>query len=175
MIRFRLTPLGHLDQVEPTRTRPLVVPLSPLSSDYRRAIATPTESRTPFDVDPDAIDRALAGHANTQNALEALAASRGCETRSPGLGDPNFDLAWRRPDGSVVVVEVKSLTSSNQLGQLRLGLGQVLDYAHELRETEPNVSAVLAVEHEPLSERWVHICADNGVTLVWPATFETLF
>jgi hypothetical protein len=168
-------PLGHVDHVEPTRTRPLIVPLGPLADPYVPAVAKPTETRLPFDVDPDAIDRGLVGHAETQSLLEKLAAAEGCDTKSPGIYDPNFDLAWRLPDGSVVVVEVKSLTDFNERGQIRLGLGQVLDYAHQLRELEPNVSAVLAVEKEPLSDRWVHVCADNGVTLVWPAVFSRLF
>lgn len=175
VIRFRLMPLGFVDQVEPTGTRPLIVPLQPLQDDYVRAEPSPVASGTPFEVDPDAVDRALAGHANTQNALANLAAAHGCETKSPGFADPNFDLAWRRPDGSVVVVEVKSLTDTNELGQVRLGLGQVLDYAHQLRETEPSVTAALALEKQPLSDRWIHVCADNGVTLVWPGTFEALF
>lgn len=175
VIRFRLVPLGLLDHVEPTRTRPLVVPPGPLATQYRPAETTASESRQPFEVDPDVIDRALLGHARTQNALAAFATAMGCVTYSPGLGDPYFDLAWRTPYGSVVVVEVKSLTDGNEVGQIRLGLGQVLDYAHELREAEPSVRAVLAVEREPLSPRWVRVCADSGVTLVWPEMFDTLF
>jgi hypothetical protein len=95
-------------------------------------------------------------------------------THSPGAADPNFDLAWRRPNGGAVV-EVKSLTSSNEVGKIRLGLGQVLHYAHQLRQTEPTLTAVLALEAEPSSPRWVDVCVTAGVILVWPATFQTLF
>jgi hypothetical protein len=43
----------------------------------------------------------------------------------------DFDLAWLEAE-VLIAVEVKSLTEVNQDRQLRLGLGQVLDYQHIL-------------------------------------------
>jgi hypothetical protein len=102
-----------------------------------------------------------------------LARSRGAETRSPGTADPDFDLAWKQGD-IVTVVEVKSLTDTNQDGQLRLGLGQVLDYQHRLELNGCSTRAVLAVEKEPNDSRWTEICGNHGVNLVWPEIFGEL-
>jgi hypothetical protein len=46
---------------------------------------------------------------------------------------PNFDIAWI--DGSRVFVgEVKSMTPDNEEEQLRLALGQVLRYEHQVSQ-----------------------------------------
>ncbi len=86
--------------------------------------------RGSVDIDPAAVERALAGHRRTQNALAKFIAGRGLKPLSPD-GTPDFDLAWE--DGRVLfVAEVKSVTDINEEGQLRLGLGQVLRYRHAL-------------------------------------------
>lgn len=65
----------------------------------------------------------------------------------------------------VTIVEVKSLSGADEAQQLRLGLGQVLDYRARLRPQR----AVLAVEHEPSDpHHWTHISRDVGIELVWP-------
>lgn len=175
VIMFRLRPVGELVATDAGPARPLTIPHTRLSSPYRRATVTRSERSEPFAVDPDVIDRGLQGHVDTQNQLEAAAAAAGMATFSPGPADLNFDLAWRQMDGTVFVAEVKSLTASNQTGQIRLGLGQILDYAHALRNVGEQVVAVLAVEAEPQSGRWLDVCASVGVQLVWPETFAHLF
>lgn len=65
------------------------------------------------------------GCAVTQNSLAGHVRRRGWEPRSPGPGEPNFDLALV-VNGIAWVAEVKSLTEANEEKQLRLGLGQVL-------------------------------------------------
>ena len=75
----------------------------------------------------------------------------------------------------MTVVEVKSLTSANEAGQIRLGLGQVLDYQHQLDQAGAKVQAVLAVECAPTGEHWLVLCRRHGVQLVWPDTFNLLF
>ena len=127
----------------------------------------------PFSYDPGLRERGLRGHARTQNHLAAQVRRRGLEPLRP-RGEPNFDIAWR--NGEVLfVAEVKSLTPANQEKQLRLGLGQVLRYRNLLESGQDEVVAVLAVEHEPSDARWLSLCADLGVRLVWPGTFEQLF
>ena len=177
VITFRLVPRGEVEPVPAGRStgRRNVRPQPPqLSRAYLPADqAHASAPRDPFQVDPDAVDRGLVGHARTQNALAGVAESHGFAPLSPASPDPDFDLAWRTIQGCVVV-EVKSLTNANESRQLRLGLGQVLDYAHSLRRTWSHVLPVLAVEREPTEDRWIAICEGAGVRLVWPAIFESV-
>lgn len=94
--------------------------------------------------------------------------------RSPRPGEPAFDLAWEGGD-AIVVAEVKSLTDRNEEKQLRLALGQVLRYAHLLGAKGRPVRCVIAAERQPADGSWSELCAAADVTLVWPATFATLF
>ena len=168
VLQFRLRPVGVVRQVEPTGTRPVIEPPRPISSQYR--VAVPIKGARPprpFEIDPDKIDRALKGHADTQDRLAEICQRHGFDPCSPGPGDPNFDLAWRCADGSSVVVEVKSLTAANEAGQLRLGLGQVLDFADALRRSGTQSLPVLAVEAQPRDSRWVEICANCRPPVSW--------
>jgi hypothetical protein len=137
-------------------------------TDYREADEDATTAgRDPFEVDPNLVDRALRGHATTQNALANLLRSRSLTPRSPLPGEPQFDIAWR--DGqSLFVAEVKSLTRRNEEQQLRLGLGQVLRYRNLLADGHRKVVAILAVERAPSDERWLALCGELSVRLVWP-------
>ena len=179
VVTFRLRPVGvAVPGVTPGgAARRIVHPRpAPLATPYRPADeAVASAPRDPFEVDPEAVDRGLIGHAATQNELATWVEAAGLEPLSPGPSDPDFDLAWRVP-GACVVAEVKSLTNTNQDGQLRLGLGQVLDYRYQLLSAgHSSVRAVLAVEMEPASPRWLEICVRSGVTLTWPDRFEDLF
>jgi hypothetical protein len=86
--------------------------------------------------------------------------------------------AWRigvKNDGTTFnVAEVKSLTSGNETGQLRLGLGQVLHYAMLLSANGRAVRPVLAIERAPTDLRWIALCGAHGVLLVWPGEFDLL-
>jgi hypothetical protein len=127
----------------------------------------------PFAVDPNVIDRGSRGHARTQNALAEWAAARGYRPTRPGLGQPDYDVAWLAGD-VLFVAEVKSLTRANEVRQLRLGLGQVLHYRYLLATTGRAVRAVLAVEREPSDDAWKDLCTSLGVQLVWPSVFDAL-
>jgi hypothetical protein len=63
-----------------------------------------------------------------------------------------------------VVIEVKSLSEEHAVHQLRLGLGQVLHYAHVLL-VDRQVSPALAVPSAPPSE-WAGVCEAAGVQLI---------
>jgi hypothetical protein len=166
---------------EATATDPTDAPLRPRPPG--RADATPgtsyreadedatTAGRDPFEIDPTLVDRALRGHATTQNALAKLLRTRDLAPRSPLPGEPQFDIAWL--DGqSLFVAEVKSLTKRNEEQQLRLGLGQVLRYRNLLADGHSKVVAVLAIERAPSDERWLTLCRELGVRLVRPPSFE---
>lgn len=125
-----------------------------------------------FEVDPDVIDRGTTAHKDIQDALADALAARGLVPLSPVGADPRFDVAWKHY-GVAFVVEVKSLTDVNEEKQLRLGLGQVLTYAHLLdwpgvQSTRP----VLAVERQPAADHWTTLCAEHDVILTWPDAFE---
>jgi hypothetical protein len=175
VVTFRLRPLGESAVVDPARPARRVVserPKPTLATPYRPAHESPAvDAPSPFAVDPNEVDRALAAHAKTQNALEHHARGLGFQTYSPGPSDPDFDLAWQDGD-SIVVAEVKSLTTRNERGQLRLGLGQVLDYEQTIRQAGMSVTCVLCVERAPADAAyWLELCARLGVRLVWPPAF----
>ncbi len=121
----------------------------------------------PFAVDPDVLDRGIGAHKRTQNAVARLLGAAGVTPLSHRpQEDPPFDIAWR-VDGTLYVGEVKSLTVANEEKQLRLGLGRVLRYAHQLGEDAPTVEAVLIAEREPADPTWTDLCNSLGVRLVW--------
>jgi hypothetical protein len=141
---------------------------------YRRADEESAAApRDPFTIDPDKIDRGLRSHASTQNSLQAWLAAAGIAAKSP-FGSPNYDIAWST--GAVDYVgEVKSLTRANEAQQIRLGLGQVLDYSYVLSVSEGRqVVPVLVLERAPAEKRWMDLCRHHGVLLVWPETFGSL-
>lgn len=144
VLMFRLKPVGTPETPDRDRPARRVVRES-LSTPYKHVDPTrKAPPRDPFEVDPDAIDRGLRGHAETQEGLVNVVLAHGLLPLSPGPGEPLFDIAWRE-DGRVTVVEVKSLTGANEVGQIRLGLGQVLDYQHLLERSGSAVRAVLAI------------------------------
>jgi hypothetical protein len=135
---------------------------------YRPAgLAKTTTERRPFDVDPDSIDRGLNGHRQTQDALAAWLSQHGVEPLSPA-GAPNFDIAWRRGN-ELFVGEVKSLTPENEPHQIRLAIGQVLEYAYRL-----SASPVVILERPPTDDIWQFLTRTLSIQLVWPGTFGLL-
>jgi hypothetical protein len=139
-------------------------------NEYRTADEfTTVEARDPFATDPALVERSVRGHAATQNCLAQHIRSMGIEPRSPKPDEPNFDVAWRVSD-KTFVAEVKSVTPSNEEKQLRLGLGQVLRYADQLRY-EGMVIPVLVAERRPRDRSWEELCKRIGVVLAWPDVF----
>ncbi len=139
-----------------------------------------------FETDPDKIDRGTEAHKETQDALADALRKANLEPRSPKPGDPSFDVAWRGKAGAVAFVgEVKSLTDENETGQIRLAIGQVLDYVHKLdslRKADslpPHwkgiqaVRAVVAVERQPSKvDHWTGLCEQHGIILTWPEKYS---
>jgi hypothetical protein len=146
-----------------------------LGSDYRAAKPhVRTAKREPFSVDPDLVDRALKGHAETQDALADAVRAAGLVPRSPRPGEPAFDIAWDDGD-EIAVAEIKTLTKRNEEKQLHLALGQVHRYGDLLSAKGRPVRRVIGVERRPSDISWIELCARNNVRLVWPATFTALF
>ncbi|MFN9808336.1 MAG: hypothetical protein ACK6CU_01740 [Deltaproteobacteria bacterium] len=124
-------------------------------------------------MDPDKVDRGNRAHTDTQNALADFLRGSGIEPLAALSGAVEFDLAWEVGDG-IYVAEVKSITAANEEKQLRLGLGQVLRYRHQLRAGGRRVIAVLVPERRPDDMSWEQTCAGLGVILMWPGCFERL-
>lgn len=91
--------------------------------------------------------------------------------RSPD--DPNFDLAWHY-DGVTTIVEVKSTTPRNETAQLRLGLGQLLEYTHLVaRGGVQQPRRILFVSERPLGTHWPQVVEELGCELAWPPMHES--
>jgi hypothetical protein len=119
------------------------------------------------------LERALSAHRRLESKLADLARHRGLAPLSPA-SEPSFDVAWTETDGSLTVIEVKSLPPGCEVQQLRLGFGQVCDYREQLRSKEVDVQAVLAVERKPPAH-WEAVCRAADVTLVWPPRLGRAF
>lgn len=166
VIVFRLRPVGEFlyrgrvhrpETAEPT-----------LSTPYRDLDENVTTSpRKPFEIDPDAVDRASRTHIRLQNELASQLRSLGIEPQRPGFGDPKFDIGWWWKD-TFVVAEVKSLSPENEVLQLQLGLGQTLDYVNSLECTGKRSYGLLAIPRPPSDDRWISLCESHGVRLIWP-------
>jgi hypothetical protein len=133
---------------------------------------TSLPTRTPRD--PDAAGRGWRAHHQLQNQLVELVRAAGWSPRDPAPIDPEFDLAWETSQG-IGVVEVKSCTKENEVRQLRMGIGQVLDYDDSLRARGRAVLPVLYLERGPSDTRWVALAERHHVRLVWPGTEDVLF
>jgi hypothetical protein len=140
---------------------------------YRPATPDPTVRPADlFTFDPQTRERALAAHAGVQNGLAEHVESIGFWPFSPTGDEPDFDLAWRR-DNTLYVAEVKSLSGVSATHQLRLGLGQVLQYRTQLRRGHADVVGVLAVEFDP-GGAWQDTCAEVDIVLTWPSDWPRL-
>ncbi|MFI7609394.1 hypothetical protein ACIBTV_30375 [Micromonospora sp. NPDC049366] len=113
--------------------------------------------------DADAYRAGMIEHDRLCRALLERLAQTGVRAGSGLCGLP-VDLAWRNPDGRQFVAEVKSVAGGNEVEQLRLGLGQVLEYRHRLAALGQPVTAVL-VTSQCTDPTWWEICAGSGVQL----------
>lgn len=68
-----------------------------------------------------------------------------------------------------------SLARTSKTQQLRLGLGQVLDYRQAIATPGAPIRAALVIEQEPSDLRWVEVCSAVGVVLAWPKRFAAVF
>lgn len=120
--------------------------------------------------DWDALDRATRSHANLQNAIAEAVLGAGLVPLSPRSDEPAYDLAWRS-SGRFVVCEVKSATLDNVVQQVRLGLGQVIEYRRALQAEHADVVAALACELEPPPST-ARAVSSVGVRLIRAASLE---
>lgn len=133
-----------------------------------------THAMKPFDIDPDVVDRGREGHRQTQQELVERLHVLGLVPLSPKPQGPQYDVAWMTKSHASVA-EVKSITKDNEEKQLRLGLGQVLRYRHQVQTTSGVLTVpVLAIEADPVSDSWPELCQLLGVTLVWRGHMDAI-
>jgi len=136
--------------------------------------ALTTRKETAATIGAAVLDAASAAHEATLRRLVDHMARRGAEVRAaPGRG-PQFDAGWVR-ESTTYIAEVKSLTGAVEAQQIRLGLGQVLDYSHSIRCGSAGqgltVVPALVLQREPAEERWASLALSLGVVLTWPPNF----
>ncbi|MFE2456441.1 hypothetical protein [Streptomyces sp. NPDC059402] len=123
-------------------------------------------------LDLNHLDKATAAHEATVGALLVHLSGQGLEVRTHAPGAPAFDAGWSR-GADVFIAEVKSLTGTREDQQIRLGIGQVLDYAHQLRTSHPGrrIHPVLVLEKRPAAPRWFPLSRSAGIRLTWAPDF----
>jgi len=171
-LRSRAVGPGLIELSLPTSREVSVPRLVPL-----KLFGAPHHDPTGLALDLSGLDAGTAAHQETLALLTAALTPIVAQT----LNTPQVDAAWRsRTDSAVlVIVEVKSLTGARQAQQIRLGIGQVLDYAVTLRSSLPNgvetIRPVLVLEKQPEDPaRWEAVAAAAGIELTWAPDFAGL-
>jgi hypothetical protein len=140
--------------------------------EMRPAVERPAGDQIASEVwlyDPSERDRATQVHRSLENWLIAKLRDCGVEPLDPA-GEPFFDVAWRS-GGTLHVCEVKS-SANSPVHQLRLGLGQILQYRHMLeRGGRVDVSGCILIEDDPTGS-WVDLCSGLGILLFWPTRWD---
>jgi hypothetical protein len=123
-------------------------------------------------LDLDHLDKGTEAHETTIAALIEHLARQQVEVRGHARNAPRFDAGWSRGD-EVFIAEVKSLTGASEDQQIRLGIGQILDYAHQLQlaGTDGRVRPVLVLERQPMDPRWISLAEASGIRFTWAPDF----
>ncbi|MEU1935448.1 hypothetical protein ACH49O_07715 [Streptomyces coeruleorubidus] len=124
-------------------------------------------------LDLSRLDKATTAHEATVGALIAYLSRQGIEACTYAPGAPQFDAGWSLGE-EVFVAEVKSLTGAREDQQIRLGIGQVLDYTHQLRTAYPGtvIHPILVLERPPSATRWTALAGSAGLRLTWAPGFS---
>lgn len=118
--------------------------------------------------DPDVSGR---GHVAHEKTVAAVADHIGPSFRRGTLGI-NHDGGWSLE--GFHIAEVKSITTRNEVGQLRKGLGQLLHNRFKAeRHGVTGVQGYLIAEREPAnSPLWQALCSTVGLVFTWPERFS---
>jgi len=121
--------------------------------------------------DMDVLDRKTVEHHKLQGAVREWLVSLGWHVGIPPARSGVLADLIAEYDGRWVVVEVKTLDNERPdlaRQQLRLGLGQILDYREQLRQRNTATEAVLTVSAAPGDQLWPLIAGACDVGLAWP-------
>jgi hypothetical protein len=152
--------------------------VSPLGVSYRPPLDKGVESvrgRRAMAVDLDERDRKLREHFRLTGMAADVLKDAGLVPRSPVGQVCAYDLAWMK-GRSFQVLEVKTTTPESEVQQMRLGLGQVLEYRTWLRSQKPNwrVEGHLLVSARPTQKRTLAACKAADVSVWWPERLRDL-
>lgn len=122
-------------------------------------------------VDLSDLDKGTEAHEATVDLLRERLSQRGIIAERPAGSGPQFDVGWLRAR-TLFIAEVKSLTGAREDQQIRLGIGQVLDYRYQVSQKHPAPPVgVLVLERKPSDARWEGIARSTGVVLTWGSQF----
>ena len=148
---------------------------SPVGVTYRRSTLRPSADKSRrlpcIAVDLDAQERRTATHRQLVNGLADWVAETGRLPLSPVQRDCLFDVGWS-VGATFHVAKIKTITDGNESQQMRLGLGQLLDYRHTLLKDRNRVVAHLVLSCEPSDDHMVEVCNAHRVRVSWPPDFE---
>jgi hypothetical protein len=153
-------------------------PVIPLTRPFRHSPSRPVRRSTNYSgPDPDTVGRGVNAHRALVDALGDAVRAKGFLPEEPNGPSPNYDLSWDATSATWII-EAKSLTLANQTHQLRLGLGQLLEFLYVSSTLPPagrSYRGALVVEDEPTeAAKWIAVCATVGVELGWPGSLTTL-
>lgn len=195
VVRLRLRPasrdgdLTDLERLEEMLTALLTVATEPYVIDevaQERATARAVLGARPsvrrpigieggpvFDYDPSARDRSTQEHRRTENSLIEALLGAGLSPFD-GPAELPFDVGWVSLTGVPCLAEVKS-TAASEREQLRLGLGQVLEYAYRAQAQTGVVWQPVLVASRHLQEK-LHgeVAKQHGVELVAGEPFDRI-
>lgn len=175
LLRGRPAPCLELRRARTGRVRPVAAAPTeaPILGGPLRARRTGRRVSGDLTLDLSRLDEATAVHEATVGGLIAFLSRQGIEACTYASGAPEFDAGWSR-EGNIFVAEVKSLTGAREDQQIRLGIGQILDYAHQLRSAFPNIviHPVLVLERCPSVVRWTALADSLGLLLTWAPGFS---
>lgn len=109
-------------------------------------------------MDLDGLDARTDEHMKLQDIVSDALADLGLKPLSWRAPEPIYDLAFEL-DSMIVVVEVKTLGTGAHSQQMRLGLGQLLEYRHRLSEFHQRDVRGLLVASQLIPAPWPAIFA----------------
>ncbi|MFG2470132.1 hypothetical protein ACGFXB_32365 [Streptomyces canus] len=175
LLRGRPAPCLELRRARTGRVRPVAAARTEahILGGPLRVRSTGRRASSDLTLDLSRLDEATAVHEATVGALISHLSRQGVTACTYASGAPEFDAGWSR-DEDIFVAEVKSLTGAREDQQIRLGIGQILDYAHQLRSAFPNtvIHPVLVLEKRPSAVRWTALADGVGLRLTWAPEFS---
>ncbi|WP_328660576.1 hypothetical protein [Streptomyces sp. NBC_00334] len=177
LLKRRPAPCLELRRSSAGRVRPVAA-----APARREILGGPLRVRRPgqrssgdLTLDLNRLDKAAAAHEATVGALLAHLSGQGIDVHTHAPGAPAFDAGWSHR-GDLFIAEVKSLTGAREDQQIRLGIGQILDYAYQLRTAHPDrrLHPVLVLEKRPMDPRWSSLARSAGIRLTWAPGFPDL-
>lgn len=152
--------------------------LSPMGVQYRPPATQGVGSSTAYAsllVDLNERDQRLREHCRLTDMAAEVLDKAGLVPLSPVGPECAYDLAWIG-DRTFQVLEVKTTRVDSEVQQIRLGLGQVLEYRTWLRShgVTRRTEAHLLISTEPQCHRAVAACEASGVSVWWPERLHLL-